>query len=121
MVSTMKWWQRAVFYQIFPCSFADGNGDFPGMPAKLDYLRDLGVDARWLSPHSPSPFLDCGYDIADFRTFLHAAHARGIRLILDRVLNLSSDCRSPMQCGYHQPFWLPASPGARAKQAQPRG
>jgi alpha-glucosidase len=107
-LDSIKWWQQAVFYQIYPRSFADGNGDgigdFPGMLARLDYLRALGIDAIWLSPHYPSPFLDCGYDIADytdvgpeygslddFSAFLHAAHARGIRVILDLVLNHSSD------------------------------
>jgi alpha-glucosidase len=107
-MANLKWWQSAVFYQIYPRSFADGNGDgigdFPGMTAKLDYLRDLGVDALWLSPHFPSPQADCGYDISDytgvapeygtledFKTFLEAAHARGIRVILDLVLNHSSD------------------------------
>ncbi len=105
---TLKWWQQAVFYQIYPRSFADGNGDgigdFPGMISKLDYLHNLGIDAIWLSPHYPSPFLDCGYDIsdytsvgaeygslADFTTFLHEAHARGIRVILDLVLNHTSN------------------------------
>ena len=105
---TLKWWQTAVFYQIYPRSFADGNGDgigdFPGMTARLDHLRDLGVDAIWLSPHFPSPFKDCGYDITDysnvapeygsiddFVAFLDAAHARGIRVILDLVLNHTSD------------------------------
>jgi alpha-glucosidase len=104
----LKWWQAAVFYQIYPRSFADGNddgiGDFPGMTARLDYLRDLGIGAVWLSPHYPSPWLDGGYDISDytgvapeygtlhdFTTFLHAAHARGIRVILDLVLNHTSD------------------------------
>lgn len=104
----MKWWQSAVFYQIYPRSFADGNGDgigdFPGITARLDHLRDLGIDAIWLSPHFPSPFVDCGYDIsdfeavgpeygsmADFKTFLHEAHARNIRVVLDLVLNHSSD------------------------------
>jgi alpha-glucosidase len=107
-MSQLKWWQSAVFYQIYPRSFADGNGDgigdFPGMTAKLDYLRDLGVGAVWLSPHFPSPQADCGYDISDFTgvapeygtledftTFLEAAHARGIRIILDLVLNHTSD------------------------------
>ena len=107
-MSRLKWWQRAIFYQIYPRSFADGNadgiGDFIGMTAKLDYVRDLGIDAIWLSPHYPSPFLDCGYDIADysavgaeygsladFKTFLDAAHKRGIRIVLDLVLNHSSD------------------------------
>ena len=104
----LKWWQQAVFYQIYPRSFADGNGDgigdFPGMTARLDYLHDLGIDAIWLSPHYPSPFLDCGYDIsdytgvapeygslADFQRFLDAAHGHGIRVILDLVLNHTSD------------------------------
>jgi alpha-glucosidase len=107
-VSNLKWWQTAVFYQIYPRSFADGNGDgigdFPGMTAKLDYLRDLGIDALWLSPHYPSPFIDCGYDISDytgvgpeygtmedFTTFLQEAHARDMRVVLDLVLNHTSD------------------------------
>lgn len=107
-MKSLKWWQQAVFYQIYPRSFADGNGDgigdFPGMIAKLDYLRDLGIDAIWLSPHYPSPFLDCGYDITDytgvateygtlqdFVTFLHEAHARDMRVVLDLVLNHTSD------------------------------
>ncbi len=102
------WWQTAVFYQIYPRSFADGNGDgigdFRGIIEKLDYLHDLGIDALWLSPHFPSPQADCGYDIsdytdvapeygtlADFRAFLDAAHHRGIRVILDLVLNHTSD------------------------------
>jgi alpha-glucosidase len=103
-----KWWQKAVFYQIYPHSFADGNGDgisdFPGMTAKLDYLQDLGIDGIWLSPHYPSPFFDCGYDIsdytnvgpeygtlADFKRFLGEAHRRDIGVILDMVLNHTSD------------------------------
>jgi alpha-glucosidase len=107
-MTSLKWWGSAVFYQIYPRSFADGNGDgigdFPGMTAKLDYLRDLGVDAVWLSPHFPSPQADCGYDISDytgvapeygtledFTTFLREAHARGMRVILDLVLNHTSD------------------------------
>ncbi|HVU09945.1 MAG TPA: alpha-amylase family glycosyl hydrolase, partial [Phototrophicaceae bacterium] len=104
----MKWWQQVVFYQIYPRSFADGNGDgigdFRGMVAKLDYLRDLGVGAVWLSPHYPSPYVDCGYDISDyvgvapeygtlddFKDFLNEAHARSIRVVLDLVLNHTSD------------------------------
>ena len=65
-----KWWQKAVFYQIYPRSFADGNGDgigdFMGMTAKLPYLKKLGIDAIWLSPHYPSPQADCGYDVSDY-------------------------------------------------------
>lgn len=104
----LKWWQKAVFYQIYPRSFADGNGDgigdFQGIISKLGYLQDLGIDAIWLSPHYPSPQFDCGYDIADytavnpeygtleeFKHFLNGAHQRGIRIILDLVLNHTSD------------------------------
>lgn len=69
-MSDLRWWQRAVCYQIYTRSFADGNGDgigdFAGMSERLDYLAWLGIDALWLSPHYPSPFLDCGYDITDF-------------------------------------------------------
>ena len=107
-MSNLKWWQTAVFYQIYPRSFADGNGDgigdFKGIIHKLDYLSDLGADAIWLSPHFPSPNWDCGYDISDytnvapeygtledFKTFLREAHARDIRVILDLVLNHTSD------------------------------
>ncbi len=107
-MKTMKWWQTAVFYQIYPRSFADGNedgiGDLQGIIARLNYLVDLGVDAIWLSPHSPSPQFDCGYDVADytgvdpeygtletFQQFLTEAHARGLRVILDLVLNHTSD------------------------------
>ena len=107
-MTKLKWWQTAVFYQIYPRSFADGNGDgigdFKGIIEKLDYLSDLGIDAIWLSPHFPSPNWDCGYDISDYRnvapeygtlegfkTFLREAHARDIRVILDLVLNHTSD------------------------------
>ena len=107
-MSKLKWWQTAVFYQIYPRSFADGNhdgiGDFKGMIEKLDYLSNLGIDAIWLSPHLPSPNWDCGYDVSDymdvapeygtmqdFKTFLAESHKRGIRLILDLVLNHTSD------------------------------
>src|SRR5215211_4065452 len=107
-MTDLKWWQTAVFYQIYPRSFADGNGDgigdFKGIIEKLDYLSNLGVDGIWLSPHFPSPNWDCGYDVSDytnvapeygtledFKTFLREAHARNIRLILDLVLNHTSD------------------------------
>jgi alpha-glucosidase len=107
-MTNLKWWQTALFYQIYPRSFADGNGDgigdFKGIIEKLDYLKDLGVDALWLSPHFSSPNWDCGYDISDycgvapeygtlaeFETFLREAHARNLRVILDLVLNHTSD------------------------------
>ncbi len=105
---SLTWWQTTVFYQIYPRSFADGDGDgigdFAGMINRLDYLRDLGVGALWLSPHYPSPNADCGYDISDytgvapeygtlddFRRFLEGAHARGMRVLLDLVLNHTSE------------------------------
>jgi alpha-glucosidase len=108
MQTKLKWWQTAVFYQIYPRSFADGNGDgigdFRGMTEKLDYLSKLGIDAIWLSPHFPSPNWDCGYDISnytdvapeygtlgEFKIFLREAHQRSIRVILDLVLNHTSD------------------------------
>jgi alpha-glucosidase len=108
MQTKLKWWQTAVFYQIYPRSFADGNGDgigdFKGITEKLDHLSSLEIDAIWLSPHFPSPNWDCGYDISDytnvaaeygtlqdFKTFLAESHKRGMRVILDLVLNHTSD------------------------------
>jgi alpha-glucosidase len=107
-MTELKWWQTAVFYQIYPRSFADGNGDgigdFKGITEKLDYLVGLGIDAIWLSPHFPSPNWDCGYDISDymnvapeygtlddFKYFLAESHKRNLRVILDLVLNHTSD------------------------------
>ncbi len=102
------WWRTAVIYQIYPRSFADsdgdGFGDLPGITGRLDALADLGVDAIWLSPFMVSPQRDAGYDVADycdvdplfgtladFDALLEAAHARGIRVIVDLVPNHSSD------------------------------
>lgn len=102
------WWREGIIYQIYPRSFADSNGDglgdLPGIIGKLDYLAYLGVDAVWLSPIYPSPDKDFGYDVsnyvdvdsrfgslADFDRLLSGAHQRGIRVILDMVLNHTSD------------------------------
>jgi len=102
------WYLDAVFYELNVRAFfdhnADGHGDLRGLTLKLDYLKDLGVDAIWLLPIYPSPLLDDGYDIADyysihpdygdledFKTFLNAAHQRGLRVITDLVLNHTSD------------------------------
>jgi alpha-glucosidase len=102
------WWQTAVIYQIYPRSFQDSNGDgigdFAGITARLPYLRELGIDAIWISPCFPSPMADFGYDIAnyvdtdplfgtlaDFDAMLARAHALGIRALLDLVPNHTSD------------------------------
>ena len=105
---THPWWQHAVFYEIYPRSFADSNndgiGDLNGITSKLDYLKDLGVDAIWISPCFPSPQVDFGYDVsdyenidpmygtlADFDRMQAEASKRGIHIILDFVLNHTSD------------------------------
>jgi len=102
------WYKDAVFYQLHVKSFADSNddgiGDFPGLTAKLDHVSSLGVDCLWLQPMYPSPFKDDGYDISDytnihpsygtlrdFEHFLHEAHSRGLRVIIELVLNHTSD------------------------------
>jgi len=102
------WWRGAVIYQVYIRSFCDGNGDgngdFAGLLSKFDYIHRLGVDAIWLSPIHPSPNRDWGYDVSDytdvhddygslqdFDALLGAAHARGIRVILDEVLCHTSD------------------------------
>ncbi|HVG31132.1 MAG TPA: maltose alpha-D-glucosyltransferase [Pyrinomonadaceae bacterium] len=102
------WFKDAVFYEVYVRGFydsdGDGVGDFRGLTGRLDYLEWLGVDCLWLLPVYPSPLRDGGYDIADFysllpeygtledfKTFLDAAHARGIRVITDLVVNHTSD------------------------------
>ena len=104
----LKWWQSGVIYQIYPRSFQDTNddgiGDLPGILQRLDNLVDLGIDALWISPIYPSPMADFGYDVsnycdvapvfgslADFDRLVAAAHARGLKVILDFVPNHTSD------------------------------
>jgi alpha-glucosidase len=102
------WWKRGVIYQVYPRSFqdtdGDGVGDLRGIAARLDHLAWLGVEAVWVSPFYPSPMVDFGYDVtdhrgvdprfgtlADFDALVRAAHARGIRLVLDYIPNHTSD------------------------------
>ena len=106
--SQASWWQSAVVYQIYPRSFCDANGDgigdLPGILSRLDYLAHLGVDVLWLSPMFPSPQDDAGYDISDYTDvdpvfgtladldlLLAEAHRRGMKLVLDLVVNHTSD------------------------------
>jgi len=106
--STDAWWKSAVVYQVYPRSFADsdgdGVGDLRGVESKLDYLAELGVDVLWLSPVYPSPQDDNGYDISDYRgiepvfgtlddfdRLLAGVHGRGMKLVMDLVVNHTSD------------------------------
>lgn len=108
MIMQMKWWKEAVVYQVYPRSFCDGNGDgigdLKGIMSKLDYLKELGVTVVWLSPVYQSPCDDNGYDISDYRAILpefgtmadweellRQTHARGMRMIMDLVVNHTSD------------------------------
>ena len=102
------WYKDAVFYEVYVRGFfdsnGDGNGDLRGLTEKLDYLKELGVDCLWLLPLYPSPLKDDGYDIADFRqinpqlgtledfeALTRAAHERGLRILMDLVINHTSD------------------------------
>ena len=108
----MSWIENAAIYQVYPRSFADGSGDgvgdIAGIRARLPYLRDLGIDAIWLSPWYTSPMADAGYDVADYRDIdplfgslaegerlIDEAHALGLKVILDIVPNHCSD-RHPL-------------------------
>jgi len=108
------WWKTATIYQIYPKSFCDsgaqGSGDIKGIISKLDYLKTLGIDAIWLTPVYESPMIDNGYDIsdyyainpefgtmADFDELLAAAHQRGIRIVMDIVVNHTSTAHAWFQ------------------------
>lgn len=140
---TAPWWQDALIYQIYPRSFQDSNGDgigdLPGIVSRLDELAKLGVDALWLSPIYPSPDVDNGYDIADycavdpkygsladFDALVAAAAARGIKIILDLVINHTSDQHpwfqasrggDPTYADYY--IWQPATVDAKGHRQPP--
>ncbi|OAQ60499.1 maltase [Pochonia chlamydosporia 170] len=103
-----KWWKEAVIYQIYPASFCDSNGDgigdLPGITSKLDYIARLGVNVIWICPMYDSPQIDMGYDISnyedvyrpygtveDMEVLIRETHARGMRIMLDLVINHTSD------------------------------
>ncbi len=107
MAGSGDWWRRAVVYQVYIRSFADGDGDgvgdIAGIRSRLPYLRDLGVDALWITPWYPSPMADGGYDVADYTgvdpmfgsvdeavSLIDEAHAHGLRVLLDLVPNHTS-------------------------------
>ena len=131
------WWKEAVIYQIYPKSFQDSNGDgigdLPGITSRLDYLHKLGVDALWLCPVLASPQVDNGYDVSDYRsidpmfgsmedmrTLIREARARGIGILMDLVLNHTSDQHRWFQQAcqgrdnpYHDYYiWRDGAPGA---------
>ena len=132
-----RWYKDMVFYQIWPRSFKDGNGDgmgdLWGVLEKLDYIRSLGCDGVWFSPIYPSPGADCGYDIADymdiapefggmkaFRAVLEGLHSRGMKLVMDLVINHTSDEHEWFQKSRQrlEPYsdyyiWRPAKPGGK--------
>jgi 1,4-alpha-glucan branching enzyme len=102
------WWKEASVYQIYPSSFkdtnSDGIGDIPGVIEKLDYFKNLGVDIVWLCPVYPSPQVDMGYDVADYcdidpqygtmadvERLIDGLHSRGLKLLMDLVVNHTSD------------------------------
>ena len=116
-----EWWRSAVVYQIYPRSFADSNGDgigdVDGIRARLPYLAELGVDAIWISPWYPSPLLDGGYDVADYRrinpdfgtladadAMIAEAHALGLRVLIDLV---------PNHCSWEHPWFKAAVAAGR--------
>ena len=132
-----NWYKDAVFYQVWPRSFKDGNGDgmgdLWGVLEKLDYIKSLGCDAIWFSPIYPSPGADCGYDIADymdiapefggmeaFKAVLDGAHARGMKVVMDLVVNHTSDEHEWFQKSRQRidPYtdyyiWRPGKPGGK--------
>jgi oligo-1,6-glucosidase len=131
-----KWWKEAIIYQIYPRSFSDtdgdGVGDLKGIIEKLDYVKSLGVNAVWLNPIYSSPNADNGYDVSDYRNImsdfgtledfdvmLKGMHQRGVKLIMDVVVNHSSDehewfkqSRSSRDNAYRDYYhWWPAEKG----------
>jgi alpha-glucosidase len=119
-VSARPWWRDAIFYEIYVRSFADSNddgiGDLPGITSKLDYLKNLGIDAIWITPFYPSPQKDHGYDVsdyfnvnpeygtlADFSRLVEEAHRRRLKVLVDLVPNHTSDQHPWFQAALSRP------------------
>ena len=140
----MQWYKDMIVYQIWPRSFCDGNGDgigdLWGVLSKLDYIKSLGADAIWFSPLYPSPNADYGYDISDymnihpdygnldiFKKVLDGAHARGMRVFMDLVINHTSDehpwfrsAKRSKDSPYHDYYiWRPGKQGRFGKRRPP--
>jgi oligo-1,6-glucosidase len=143
-ITTNPWWKEAVFYQIYPASFQDSNGDgvgdLPGVLSRIDYIKDLGADAIWICPMYDSPQHDMGYDISDYEkvyplygtvqdmeNIIAACHERDMKVILDLVINHTSDDHawfkesrssknSPKRDWY---FWRPARYDADGNRMPP--
>ncbi|KAL2826105.1 glycoside hydrolase superfamily [Aspergillus cavernicola] len=139
-----KWWKNSIVYQIYPASFKDSNGDgigdVPGIISQLDYIASLGVDVIWICPMYDSPQHDMGYDVSDYEkvyppygtvedmeTLIAACHSRGLRIILDLVVNHTShehkwfqesrsSKTSPKRDWY---IWKPAKYGANGNRSPP--
>ena len=132
-----RWYKDKVFYQIWPRSFKDGDGDgmgdLWGVYEKLDYIKSLGCDGIWFSPIYPSPGADCGYDISNYRDIapefggmeafkkvLEGAHARDMKVVMDLVVNHTSDEHEWFQKSRRRidPYtdyyiWRPGKPGGK--------
>ncbi|MBV9345473.1 MAG: glucohydrolase, partial [Gammaproteobacteria bacterium] len=138
------WWQHALFYEVYPRSFqdsnGDGTGDLNGITRRLDYLESLGVDAIWITPFYPSPQVDFGYDIADYENvdptygtladfdrLVSEAQKHNIRVVLDMVLNHTSDqhpwfleaARSRTSLYHRYYVWSRGKPGPGGKPRPP--
>ena len=137
------WWSNAVVYQIYPRSFQDANGDglgdLKGITSRLDYLADLGVDVLWLSPVYRSPQDDNGYDISDYRDIdplfgtlddmdelLAEAHKRGLKIVMDLVVNHTSDEHAWFEASKDKDdphadwyWWRPAAPATSPARPAP--
>ena len=132
-----RWYKDKVFYQIWPRSFKDGDGDgmgdLWGVYEKLDYIKSLGCDGIWFSPIYPSPGADCGYDISNYRDIapefggmeafkkvLEGAHARDMKVVMDLVVNHTSDEQPSTHRPLHRLLHL-ASRKARREAPQQLG